>query len=130
MLPQEELPRLTDEQMERVRKLHITEKGFAVVLKAGELARAQSFVKMETVARRIHEVLRKHDPRAELNTLLWDFEAQMFDYVVRRPIGSEHDPEATYRIPPELVDELVMGQYGAEEKIASVVVKNLKPLAE
>jgi hypothetical protein len=130
MLSDEQLPRLTEEQTERARKLRITEKGFAIALKAGELARVQSFEKMEHVAKRIHQVLQKHGPHSELVTLVWDFGAHVFTYVVKHRNGSGQALEATYSIPPELVDEVVLEHEGAEQKLASMVAKHLELLVK
>jgi hypothetical protein len=125
MMSAEELPRLTKEQAERARKLRITEKGFAIALKAGELARDQSFEKMERVAKRIHQVIRKHDPDLELATLVWDFGARRFDYVVKHENGPGQALETTYSIPPEMVDEVVLEHEGAEHKLATKVANDL-----
>jgi hypothetical protein len=127
-LPAEELPRLTKEQAERARKLRITEKGFAVALKAGELAQDQSFEVMERVAKRIHQVLRKHDPHSELAKLVWDFGAHRFDYIVKHQNGQEEALETTYPIPPEMVDEVVLEHEGAEQKLVAKVVYDLELL--
>jgi hypothetical protein len=128
MLSAEQLPRLTKEQAERARKLRISEKGFAVALKASELARDQSFEKMESVAKRIQQVLQKHDPDSELAVLVWDFDEKRFNYVVKRRNGPGQALEATYPIPPEMVDELVLERDGAEQKLASRVANDLELL--
>jgi hypothetical protein len=130
MLPDEQLPRLTKEQAERARKLRISEKGFAIALKAAELARVQSFEKMERVAKCIHQVLRKHDPQSELATLVWDFSAHKFDYVVKHRSAPEQALEATYSIPPEVVDEVVLEHEGAEQKLATMVARDLDLLVK
>jgi len=130
MLSVEELPRLTKEQVERARKLRITEKGFAVALKASELSRDHSFEKMERVAKCIHQVLREHDPQSELATLIWDFGERKFEYVVKHRISPGLTPEAIYSISPDIVDEVVLGHEGAEEKLATMVAKDLELLAK
>jgi len=130
MMPAEDLPRLTKEQADRARKLRISEKGFAVALKAGELARDQSFEKMERVAKRIHQVLRKHDPDSELATLVWDFGAHRFDYVVKHQNGPGQALETTYSIPPEMVDEVVLEHEGAEHKLVTKVANDLSYLGK
>jgi hypothetical protein len=130
MLPDEQLPRLTKEQVERARKLHITEKGFAIALKASQLAQEQSFQKMERVARFIHQVLEKHGAQSELETLLWDFSARKFAYVVKQKNGPGQAPETTYSIPPEIVDEIVLEHDGAEQKLVERVVNDLEQLGK
>ena len=130
MLSDEELPRLTKVQVERANKLHITERGFAIALKAGELARVQSFEKMECVAKRIHHVLRQHEPQSELVALVWDFEAHKFEFVVKHGNGAGQGLETTHSIPPEMVDEVVLGHEGAEQKLTTTVEKNLDLLVK
>ena len=129
-LPDEKLPRLTREQAERARRLRISEKGFAIALKAGELAREQSFEKMERVAKCIHQVLRRHEPQSELATLVWDFGAHKFDYVVKHGNGPGKALEAIYPIPPEMVDEVVLEHEGAEQKLAAMVARDLELLVK
>jgi len=129
MLPVEELPRLTEEQAERARKLRITEKGFAVALKTSELSRDRSFEEMERVAKYIHKTLQKHDLQSELVTLVWDFDARVFNYVVERRNGSGPALETAYSIPRNLVDELVLGHAGAEHKLVTLVAKDQELLA-
>jgi hypothetical protein len=128
MLTAEQLPRLTKEQAERARKLRITEKEFAVALKVGELARDQSFKKMECVAKRIHQELQKRDHDLKLAELIWDFDEQKFNYVVTRVDGAGQSLEDIYSIPAEMVEELVLERDGAEQNLVSRVASDLELL--
>ena len=129
LLAEEQLPRLTEKQKERVRRLHISEKEYAVVLKAGELAQAHSLKEMEKVANCIRRVVREQDPESELTTLFWDFGGHKFEYIIQHSISPGRVKECPYAIPPELVDELVLGREGAEERLAQAVGNDLALMA-
>jgi len=95
----------------------------------GELAQAHSLKEMEKVTNCIRRVVRERDPESELTTLFWDFGGHKFEYIIQRLISPGRVKECSYAIPPELVDELVLGREGAEERLAQAVGNDLALMA-
>src|SRR5574340_16263 len=82
-LPANDLPRLSEEQKMRARDLRISERGYAISLKAAQLARQRADTKMDRIARLIAEAVRLRDPEAEVTAVIWDFWAREFKFLRR-----------------------------------------------
>jgi len=111
-LREDELPKLSDEQRARAQKLHISERAYAVAIKAAELASERASEKLEQVARLIAEAVRKRDPGGQLKSVVWDFYTHSFQFVTR------HDStECLHSIPTEIVDDVVLEKEGAARRL-------------
>ena len=124
MLPDGELPQLTAEQKRRATLLRVPEKAYAVALKAGELARDHAFEGLERVANAIAISVKKQDPKAELKAVVWDFVSGQFEFITQHKFGNQFR-ECVHNMAPELIDELVLGRPGADQKLIEAAQREL-----
>jgi hypothetical protein len=124
MLPDGELPQLTVEEKRRASLLRVPEKAYAIALKAGELARDRAFEGLERVANAIAISVKKQDPNVELKAVTWDFFTGQFEFVTQHKSGSQFR-ECAHGMAPELIDELVLGRPGADQKLIEAAQREL-----
>ena len=115
-LPPKKLPRLSVDQKTRAQKLGISERAYAIALRAAELTRDRAAEKMEKVARFITETVKTRDPQAEVTALVWDFLGHEFKFLTRVN-GREHDDS----ISPRIVDDVLLEKEGAEQRLKQEV---------
>lgn len=115
-LPESELPKLTQEQQARARRLHITDREFAVGLKAGQLMSERAAEHMERVARLVAEGLKNGGSSARLKTVLWDFYGGKFEFAIEDETGTH-----PYSLPMETVDDVLLDKDGAEQRMKEQV---------
>jgi len=111
-LPADKLPHLNEGQKARARDLRISERGYAISLKAAELARQRADAKMDRVARVIAEAVRQRDPEAEVTAVVWDFRAREFKFL-RRVNGKEYAES----VPTQILDDVILEKEGAEDRL-------------
>jgi len=128
-LPESELPRLSDQQRERARRLHISERAYAVALKAGELAAQRALEKMERVGNLIARAVKDRDPEAELTSVVWDFYEQRFEFFTKHKIEKDwYGNECVHSIATQAVDDVLLGKEGAERRLQEAVNSELSVL--
>ncbi len=115
-LPVDALPKLSEEQKTRARKLRIPEDHYAVALKAAELTSERAIGEMERVARLIAAAATKRCPEAEVTSVVWDFREKRFEFLTRIDGREDCDP-----IPTEIVDDVLLQKEGAEERLKKAV---------
>jgi hypothetical protein len=106
----EQLPQLSEEQRSRAQKLRIPERAYAVALKAGELARERLEGQLDYVAGLIDSAARKRG--AEVTSVVWDFFESQFRFTAR-----ENGREVKNTLPASIVDDLLLGKEGADERL-------------
>ncbi len=129
-LPESELPKLSKEQRARARQLHVSERDYAVAVKAGELAESRALEQMERVARLVGQAVVKRDPEAELTSLVWDFWEHRFEFSTRHRIAGDSHKECLHSIPTDVVDGVLQNKEGAERELKEAVDSELRVLAE
>jgi hypothetical protein len=113
-LPPEELPTLSQRQKDRARILRISDRAYAIGLKAAELARERLTGELEHVASVVQAVAKKRD--AEVTALIWNFYEHHFQIVTRWD-----GKESSFDVPGELVNAILLGKHGAEQKLGQEV---------
>ncbi len=124
LLSEKQLPKLSNEQRARARKLGLQERAYAVGIKAAELASERAAEKMERVARVIAETVTNRDQEAELTTLVWDFYQHRFEFTVQHKVGPA-PRECIYSVPTDIVDDLLLDRNGAESRLKQAVEREL-----
>ncbi len=128
-LREDELPKLSDEQKERARRLHISERAFAVAFKAAELMHERALQKMEHVGNLIARAVRDRDPEAELTSVVWDFYEKKCEFFTRHKVGRDSHKECVHSIATQVVDDLLLEKEGAETRLKEAVERELAFLA-
>jgi hypothetical protein len=118
LLSEAELPQLSEEQQARARKMQIPERAYAVGIKAAELATHHVGEKMEKVAAMIREAIQRRESRDELKSVIWDFYAGSFRFMV---LHAALGQEVSYSMPTEIVDDVMMEKESAETRLRAYV---------
>jgi hypothetical protein len=116
-IPKDELPALTDEQKEVVRKLGLTEEDYARSALAGERTQNALLLKTEMFARLLEKKLRDLGLKATVDNVVLRILEDRFDVVLR--VNGAGFP---LRIKEDVVDELFEGgSVDAEEKLSRIL---------
>ncbi len=115
-LPPDKLPKLSEDQIARARKLRVPSHAYAIALKAAELANERASGKIEWVARMIAEAARKRDPELEVTSVIWDFWEHKFEFFTRRD-GHQH----VHSIATEIIDDVLLEKEGAGQRLKQAV---------
>jgi hypothetical protein len=110
LMPSEELPELSEAQKDRARKLRISEQAYAIALKAGDLARERLEGQLDRVGRLIASAAKKRG--AEVTAVVWDFYEHQFKFTAR-----ENGRELENTLPSSIVDDLLLGKEGADDRL-------------
>ncbi len=112
--PREQLPQLSESQRDRARKLRISEQAYAIALKAGELARERLEGQMDRVGGLIASAAKRRG--AEVTAVIWDFFEHQFKFTAR-----ENGRELENTLPASIVDDLLLGKEGADDRLKRAV---------
>jgi len=129
-LPEDQLPKLSEEQRERARQLHLPERAYAVALKAAELSGDRALEKMKQVGNLIARAVQDRDPETELASVVWDFYEQRFEFFTRHKIGKDLHKECVHFIPTQMIDDVLLDKEGAERQLTEAVSSQVSVLVE
>jgi hypothetical protein len=129
-LPEDQLPKLSEEQRARARQLCIPERAYAVALKAAQLAGDRALEKMKRVANVIARAVKDRDPEAELTSVVWNFYEARFEFLVRYKIGKDSPKELEHFIPTQMIDDILLDKEGAERELMQAVSSQVSVLVE
>jgi hypothetical protein len=110
----DDLPKLSDEQKLRAKQLRIPDRAYAIGLKAAQFARERLAGELDHVGRLIASAAKKRG--AEVTTVVWDFLEHDFKFVTR-----ENGREQPNSLPPEIIDDLLLGKEGADRRLKEEV---------
>lgn len=127
-LREEELPKLSDEQRARARRLHLSERAYAIAIKAAELASDSALEKMKRVGSLIARAVKDRAPEDELTSIVWDFYEHKFEFFTKHKIGKDSFREYPYSIATQVIDDFLLEKQGAEGRLQEEVSSQLKDL--